>query len=277
MSELSDEIIMAYADGELPAAERTRVERAIAADPALGARLAMFRATRETLHRAYAPVMTAPIPDRLLDAVYKSPMPAAPNGTVRAPRGARGESLADRVRSFLGVDGAAPVRVGLGYAAVLALGLGIGLWSATGLRRDGAAAPSVVAISPDGMVAEGALARALETSPSGSTTVADGAALQVTPVLSFRSRDRQYCRHYEIGTGGGASLAGLACRSTGGVWVVQMQTAVAGAGRTENVPGKYRPASRDAAPALEAAVGALMDGDALLAADEVRLLASGWK
>jgi len=275
MSELSDEIIMAYADDELPAAERTRVERAIAADPGLGARLAMFRATRETLHRAYAPVMAAPIPDRLLDAVYKSPMPAAPNGTVRAPRCG---SLAERVRSFLGLDGAAPVRVGLGYAAVLALGLGVGLfWSATGLRHGGGAAPSVVAIAPDGMVAEGALARALETSPSGGTTVADGAALQVTPVLSFRSRNRRYCRQYEIGTGGGASLAGLACRSTGGVWVVQMQTAVAGGGRTENVPGKYRPASRDAAPALEAVVGALMDGDALMAADEARLLASGWK
>jgi anti-sigma factor RsiW len=49
-----DEILMAFADGELPLAQRIQVERAVAADPEAQARIAMFRKTTALLRAAFA-------------------------------------------------------------------------------------------------------------------------------------------------------------------------------------------------------------------------------
>jgi anti-sigma factor RsiW len=48
-----DEILMAFADGELPLAQRIQVERAVAADPEAQARIAMFRETTALLRAAF--------------------------------------------------------------------------------------------------------------------------------------------------------------------------------------------------------------------------------
>jgi anti-sigma factor RsiW len=54
MPTLPDEILMAYADGELPLAQRVQVERAVAADPDAQTRIAMFRETTAMLRAAFA-------------------------------------------------------------------------------------------------------------------------------------------------------------------------------------------------------------------------------
>lgn len=274
MFELSDEVIMAFADGELPPAERARVERAIAADRALGERVALFQATRVTLQRAYAPVLSAPIPDRLLDAIYKTPMPSVPAVEYAPGAGAR-LGLLQRLRELLGLSGGATLRVGLGYAAALALGLGFGIWSAVEWRRADTQEYALVAMGPGGMVAGGALARALESAPSGHTVADRGLAM--TPVLSFRAKDQRVCRQYELGLEGGAAVAGFACRDTSGTWAIKVQTAAAAGAKATVREGQYRPAGRDAVAILEAAIGDAMHGDVLLAEDEARLIARGWK
>jgi anti-sigma factor RsiW len=50
---LTDETLMAFADGELPLAQRIQVERAVAADPEAQARIAMFRETAALLRAAF--------------------------------------------------------------------------------------------------------------------------------------------------------------------------------------------------------------------------------
>src|SRR5579859_449852 len=64
----SDEILMAYADGELDAATRAAVEAAAAADPQLAQRIAQHRSLRASLRAAFDPVLTEPVPERLLAA-----------------------------------------------------------------------------------------------------------------------------------------------------------------------------------------------------------------
>lgn len=51
---VTDEILMAYADQELPLSQRIQVERAVAANPEAQARIAMFRETAALLRAAFA-------------------------------------------------------------------------------------------------------------------------------------------------------------------------------------------------------------------------------
>lgn len=64
--EVSDDMLMALADGELNEIEAARLRRLIAADPALGARYRDFAVTRNLLQEAYP---LEPVPDRLRAAV----------------------------------------------------------------------------------------------------------------------------------------------------------------------------------------------------------------
>jgi anti-sigma factor RsiW len=62
---ITDEDLMAYADGELPPAEAKRIESAMAEDTALAARVARFRRVRRALRTAYDSVVSEPIPEHL--------------------------------------------------------------------------------------------------------------------------------------------------------------------------------------------------------------------
>jgi hypothetical protein len=66
---ITDPMLMAYADGELDAADRKVVEDAIAADASLAAALARHQALRQALAGAFNPVIEEPVPQRLLEAV----------------------------------------------------------------------------------------------------------------------------------------------------------------------------------------------------------------
>jgi len=58
----TDEALMAFVDGELDAAQRADVERALAGDAVLQARVAKLQAQRRRVSAAYAPVLDEPVP-----------------------------------------------------------------------------------------------------------------------------------------------------------------------------------------------------------------------
>ena len=60
---LSDEMLMAYADGQLDAGDRARVKKLVAQDPALAARLEIFQATGHGLASVFDEHMNAPLPE----------------------------------------------------------------------------------------------------------------------------------------------------------------------------------------------------------------------
>jgi putative zinc finger protein len=62
---IDDELLMAYADGELDEVSRARIERAIAEDPALRGRLEQQQRLRATLAAHYGPAAQEPVPERL--------------------------------------------------------------------------------------------------------------------------------------------------------------------------------------------------------------------
>lgn len=88
---LTDETLMAYADGELSLFDAKRVERAMAEDPELARRVRRFSATRRALKSAYDKVVSQPVPDhllKLLDAIPDAPL-ASPPREPDAPRASR--------------------------------------------------------------------------------------------------------------------------------------------------------------------------------------------
>ena len=70
---LSDAELHAYVDGELSDDRRREVERLIADDPVLDARLQAYRAQRRLLHEAFDPVLEEEVPARLLAAASGQP------------------------------------------------------------------------------------------------------------------------------------------------------------------------------------------------------------
>ncbi len=191
---VSEERLMAFADGELSGAERAEIEAALANDAALRERLAVHRRLRTRLSAAFDGVMDEPAPARLTAAL--SP-PSAPEVV----------SLAERRR----VRWAAREWGAIAASTVLGLVVGVGVMNAR--------AP-LIAADGGGLVARGALAHALDTQ------LAADEAGTVRIGLSFRARDGRYCRTFDLTQGG---AAGLACRANEG-WNVAMAVASAGGG-----------------------------------------------
>ena len=65
MSQIDEAMLIALVDGELDEVNRRRVERAVADDPALAARLEAHQRLRARLSSHYAPVAQEPVPERL--------------------------------------------------------------------------------------------------------------------------------------------------------------------------------------------------------------------
>ncbi|PCD03961.1 anti-sigma factor [Sphingomonas spermidinifaciens] len=151
------ETLMAYADGECDPLTARRVEKAIAADPALAAEVEAQRALRARIAAAFAPIEAEPVPPRIA-------APLASN-VVALPRPAKR-------------------RLPAGWIGAVAASLVLGLAVGQGLSPGGP-----VAAGPSGLVARGELARALDTQPGS-----EGAAGGIRMLASFRAQDNRYCR-----------------------------------------------------------------------------------
>ena len=224
---IDPETLMAYADGECDPLTARRVEHAIAADPALAAEVEAHRALRAQLGGAFAPVADEPIPARI-SAPLASNVVAFPH----RPR-----------RRFPTV-----------WAGAVAASLVVGLVLGRGLMPERPAA-----VGSAGLVAGGALARALDTQ-LGS----DGARQGVRMLASFRAQDGALCRVFTATT-----TSGIACRD-GNSWALRRTIS----GVTET--GTYRQASSPTA-SLMADAQDLMAGDPLDAAAERKAVAQGWR
>lgn len=185
---ISDEMLMAYADGELEGAERDAVEAALAQDEAARARLDAHQRLKTKLSAAFDGALTEPVPARLAQAASPPASAAIINLSNRRPRWSAREWGA--------------------MAASIAAGLVLGV----GLM--GRPAP-LIATDAGALVARGALAHALDTQLAADATGA------VRIGLSFRSNTGGFCRSFDLIE---ANTSGLACRDGDG-WALALVTA----------------------------------------------------
>lgn len=193
--QIDDEVLMAFADGELAGAEREAVASAVKGDPLLQARLKAFTETRARLGDLSEPVGSDPR-DAALIALINS---------ARDTRDVHSSDVHSSAKpSLSGWFGRhRPEAANLTWrpyaaaavAAFAVLGLGWQLGSndplpATGLTQ------SVIA--------------ALESTPSGQDAL-DG---NLTMIASYNMADGSFCREYQMAEP--ALDAVIACRQAGG-------------------------------------------------------------
>lgn len=239
---ISDELLMAYADGELSPEQCAEVERALQQDVRLADQVARHRKLRQRLREAMAPGLDEAVPDRLRQALQAS---------AAKPRSAVVDLDARRM----------PARKSWGLhewsamAACLVAGVGLGLYL---LNFD-----SGGVVMRDGVVlASRSLASALDEQLASAQNEAD--VVQIG--LSFRDREGHYCRTFNLRQN---SAAGLACKQ-GGSWRVELLAAGDASG------AEYRQAGSSTPTAVLALIERKIQGEPLDESAEAAARAGDW-
>jgi len=275
MHNLTDEQLMAYADGELSAKEAKAVEAVLVRDPDAVKRLEVFKMTRQPLADLFARPSIENIPDRLLDIL--EPAGRSP-GRQQIKIGSKG-----RLQELLDAwtPGGLGMSPAMAFSALMLVSAGGGwLLGRAGIDTHADRA-SFLALDGGSIQAKGALREALETTPSSRLAAwrgTTGERISFKPVLSFRSIRNGYCRQYEISSADSGSYAGLACRDAQGAWRITMHERTALKAPPEGgAGGGIKPAAGHQTTALDAVVDQLIDGDALGANEENELLRNRWQ
>ena len=235
---ISPERLAAYADGELSDVDRREIEIAIAADPELARQVAAHRALRSRLSAHFAPILSAPLPERLV-----APLGLGDERVIDLAAAREHRDRRRRIPRWTWIAGPA-----LAASLVLAI------------VRPGGDGSDITVI--DGRrYAAGSLAQALDEQLSANQP---GTA-PTRILLSFKDPGGSYCRGFS-----GEERAGIACRDAQG-WQVRKLVGASGAAR-----GEYGQAGGEQAALLAAAQDMAADG-ALDAAQEQSARARGWR
>ena len=256
----SSEDLMAYADGELSALERARIEKLAASDSDIEAEIALYRASRARFARAFNAPVDEDIPEALRALVEQSQSvseqvaePAshaagARRAPIATPRPWRRPEPAELFRM------AASILV-IVLAGALGYGVGVGV---LGSDDEG--------VSLAGLIADGSSqARALS---APAAEIAAGSALQ--PRVSFIAADGRACREFDVSEGG-AAATGVACRAEDG-WRIEILRAAPMSG-----DDGIRIASAGTGAEIEAVLDQLGAGRILDAEGEACAARAGWR
>jgi surface antigen len=273
MTGLTDEMLMAYVDGELDAAARAQVESRLSQSPDREAKLAVFQKTGAPLADLFREPMDEAPPAHLVALVMGTG--AALKQHKRTTSAGKSRHFFEAAAEFL-FGSSAQWATGLAYgAAMIAVGASAG-WYMHSVGSGEMRGPGLVAFEQGQILAEGALARALETTPSGigiTLTSDNSPAATVKADLTFRSRQQGYCRQYELAMPGDGH-AGIACRRGDGKWRLEIYAAAAARPSSST---RIIPAGEAGSSTVEAAVSSMMEGDALGSDDEKTLIGNRWR
>ncbi|NNG02852.1 MAG: hypothetical protein HKM95_01970, partial [Inquilinus sp.] len=175
MTQLSDEILVAYADGELIGEDAEAVERALEGDRQAQETLRMFLETAELSRAAFDDIVREPVPGHLIETIAGTAPAAAPRRRVAVGGGLAGLALAASITLVLGLVS------------------GFGLSNLVG--DDAVGSPErwvigTVAAHGDGVNG------LLESLPSGhlQTVAAVGGSAEIMPLTTFVDPGGRYCR-----------------------------------------------------------------------------------
>ncbi|CAN7527243.1 hypothetical protein LJR289_003632 [Pseudoduganella sp. LjRoot289] len=247
----SDDILMAYADGELDQATRRAVEQAMQRDAALAQRVAHYQSARQ---RMAGPRRGATVVQL---AAVRATRAATQQAARKARKGWRWSWMEWGV-----------------LAGVLMLGVAAGKFWLADWQPDPQAQASV-AWRDGTLQAQGRLALALEQAPGGAAGVYGGS---VRIVSSFVATDGSYCRSFSA-TGAVQDMAGLACKSGGG-WklpVLMQQPRPSNQAQGGTQTGQLRQAATELPAAVQAVVEQRSSGALLDAAAEQEAMRKAWQ
>lgn len=250
MTAISNDLLAAFADGELDDETAAAVRSAVDADPGLAAQLDAHRQLRRRVGAAYRGVLDEPVPDRLLQALHadrSSVVDLAAQRAARAESPRVAQAAARRLPSWAQWGG---------IAASLLIGVVVGHVMESGRST------TEFETTASGLVASGAVADALSNRLASDAAGDQPIRLQI----SFVDQAGRYCRTFTTPV-----LAGLACRD-GGEWSVQTLL---------RQPAPAQPVMRQAASPLPEELLRIVDskirGTALDAAAEQAARQRNWR
>ena len=258
MTEINDEVLMAYADGTLDAETRAAVEGHLAESPEDRDLVERMRRSAALLAEAFdAPMKEAP-PQALIDTIMGEDSNVVSLGRRRAGSGVW--------REWGSLSVAASI--------ALAVGIGIGSWAlgpGGGLQGN-----TYLALGP--IPTDSVLHQVLETRPSGDALMLGSGGQKMVTVLTFRDATGRPCREVEMLPAQLTDLpaeVGIACRDDGGTW--NMEGAAEVAVDLVREGDTFKPVSGPDAETVEAVLDAIGAGQPLSPDEEARLLENAWR
>ena len=240
---VTDEMLMAYVDGELTAAGRKSVEKALEDDPALVEQIAMLEAVRRLSRDAVRS-----------DQAFQPPQALAKKIERQVARSARASR---RAASGSGRSPSFGLQAAFLASVAFAVGLGAGFFG-----------DRVLTPGSGGEIAllqEGAVAGALSQVRMGGERALAGLG-NFRAIASFQDAEGSFCREFELDTTGGKAIVAVAC-SAGGRWDTRFATVADAAGAQQYSPARsmealtaWLGATGAGAPLSEAEEGAALAG-----------------
>lgn len=238
---ITDETLSAFLDAELPAPEMQAVRDSLRTDPALSDRLAELAVVDSQLFRHYSAIDDQPLPASVTDSLAQA---ESADSTVSSPD----VSSAHNVVAFPWWRRLR--HAGVAVAAVVVMAMGVAQ------LFDGTSDASWQDV-----------AQGLESAPSGKPVqLTDGRTL--TPRLTFRNQQGDYCRQFRLQRSEHASES-IACRS-GENWTLAAKIEVQPSAENKG----YQAASGGSV--LDDTLDRMMAGGAIGSAEERQLINSGW-
>lgn len=194
----SDEVLMAFADGELDETVAATVEQAIAADPAIAKRVADFLRSRRLVRSAFHEGTGTDVPPELSAAVQAQIERFEKPGSDRAPPGIRNIQRQPLPRRW---------HVGMALAASVAA-----IAVATAGYLTGRHASPSPGLGPIAFLEAPEIDRALSESPSGQEHNLPFGRMRM--ISTFRTASGALCREFRLHAAAGTSDA-VACHDKG--------------------------------------------------------------
>jgi hypothetical protein len=215
--DIADETLMAYADGELTAAERARIESALESDPSLRERLEIFTQSAGLARDAYEEILDRPVPTALIAAIERAA--AEPSNVAQFPK------RTAEIRRYMP----------RWTVAVPALAASLALIFALNSRHD----EPVKAAALSGACATANYGGVLDKQPSGVPTDA-GTSCNVMAIASYEQSDGALCRSFEaLDTAAAQASNALACHTKKGWELIGVAALDIGKGSSDS----FKPAS----------------------------------
>jgi hypothetical protein len=242
----SDEVLMAYVDGELDGKLRIELDQAIATEPELAARVRAYEALRGQVRAGFEPILEEVVPDRLLRA-------------VRSPSGHRpGVSAVPTHRKPVALHA---------WSQWGALAAGLILGAIIWRFSDEWSTSNWITQRGGRLTATGSLARALTEQLASEQSSTDSVQIGIT----IRSKAGAYCRTFTVRDA--SAVAGLACRE-GKDWTLQV---LARTEAPQTQTGRYRQAASGVPDVVLQAAQAISRGEPLDAQAETAAKSRQWQ
>lgn len=274
MAEMSDELLMAYADGALDPAARATVEAAMLRNPEYREKVEKFRATRSPIREAFRQEPASSHLGPLIDRIRRDEVPSTVAAVNR--NAARVVWISRDKAKTQGHGWRQQLPAAMAASVVFMVGAALGWSLHSGRVAVPPHSPGLVLFSDGGILAQGALQELLETVSSGTQTTAKaeaGETWELKASFTFRSTSNLPCRRYEISAAAAGRFGGYACRSSDGQWFIHAHTRL----ETMAAHGNgFAPAAGDGDAALDAAIRIVMDGDVYQSKEEQQLIAARW-